>query len=352
MKKKQKTTAEVQAAIFRREHRKSPLRGGVKLTLKKARELALQEFGTAKGIQQEENTLPDYYIMRLGNMRVRIAPDTYGGTGCILIEVRLSGYGRAFQLHDPETLQEDFEAEEQRLRKERREALQDWVGTNGVEACRAEVEKIWNGGVKHRPRRRSPLPFLLLAVAVVGCAFAVAVAAVVPMEADSHGGQDQALPTPTLEEAERDKLDAPAAATPTPTPAPYIPDEAEVEMLARLIWGEARGIPSDMHKAAVVWCALNRVDAEGWPDTVAEVVTQPHQFAGYSPDYPATEEFKAIAADVLIRWEREKREGGEVGRVLPAEYVFFTGDGEVNHFRTEYEGGMFWDWSLKNPYSS
>ena len=64
-----------------------------------------------------------------------------------------------------------------------------------------------------------------------------------------------------------------------------------------------------MHKAAVVWCVLNRVDAEGWPDTVAEVVTQPHQFAGYSPDYPATEEFKAIAADVLIRWEREKREG-------------------------------------------
>ena len=51
-------------------------------------------------------------------------------------------------------------------------------------------------GVKHRPRRRSPLPFLLLAVAVVGCAFAVAVAAVVPMEADSPGGQDQALPTP------------------------------------------------------------------------------------------------------------------------------------------------------------
>lgn len=137
------------------------------------------------------------------------------------------------------------------------------------------------------------------------------------------------LPTPTLEEAERDKLDASTAATLTPTPAPYIPDEAEVEMLARLIWGEARGVPSDMHKAAVVWCVLNRVDTESWPDTVAEVVTQPHQFAGYSPDYPATEEFKAIAADVLIRWEREKREGGEVGRVIPAEYVFFTGDGEL-----------------------
>ena len=71
-------------------------------------------------------------------------------------------------------------------------------------------------GVKHRPHRRSPLPFLLLAVAVVGCAFAVAVATVVPMDADSPGGQDQALPAPTLEKAERDKLDAPTAATPTP----------------------------------------------------------------------------------------------------------------------------------------
>ena len=106
--------------------------------------MALQEFGTAKGLQREEDALPDYYIMRLGNMRVRIAPDTNGGTGCILIEVSLNGYGRAFQLHDPETLQQDFKAEEDRLRKDRREALQDWIDTNGPDVCHAEVEKIWN----------------------------------------------------------------------------------------------------------------------------------------------------------------------------------------------------------------
>ena len=110
--------------------------------------------------------------------------------------------------------------------------------------------------------------------------------------------------------------------------------------------------PSAMEKAAVVWCVLNRVDAAHWPDTVAEVVTQPYQFAGYSPDYPATEELKEIAADVLTRWERERREGGDVGRVLPAEYHFFTGDGERNYFRTEFTGGVFWDWTLPNPYSS
>lgn len=106
-----------------------------------------------------------------------------------------------------------------------------------------------------------------------------------------------------------------------------------------------------MEKAAVVWCVLNRVDADLWPDTLAEVVTQPYQFAGYLPENPATEELKAIAADVLTRWEREKDGGADVGRVLPAEYFYFTGDGVRNYFRTEYKGGTVWDWSLPNPYA-
>ena len=186
-------------------------------------------------------------------------------------------------------------------------------------------------GVKRRQRRRSPLPFLLLAVAVVGCAFAVAVAAVVPMEADSPGGQDQALPAHTLEEAERDKGNAPKADALTPTPDPYIPDEAEVEMLARLIWGEARGVPSDMHKAAVVWCVLNRVDDPRFPDTVLEVLEAPYQFAGYSADYPVLPELATLAADVLIRYHAERDGGTNVGRVLPVEYLYFTGDGRNNH---------------------
>lgn len=163
-------------------------------------------------------------------------------------------------------------------------------------------------------------------------------------------------PLATPPAVERDKLEVyyDEATDPEFTGYPeivhYIPDEAEVEMLARVLWGEARGVPSDMEKAAVVWCVLNRVDADEWPDTVAEVVTQPYQFVGYSLAYPATDELKAIAADVLTRWEREKAAGGDVGRVLPAEYTFFTGDGEHNHFRNAYEGGDFWDWTLTNPY--
>lgn len=206
-------------------------------------------------------------------------------------------------------------------------------------------------GVKRRQRRRSPLPFLLLAVAVVGCAFAVAVAAVVPMEADSPGGQDQALPAHTLEEAERDKGNAPKADALTPTPDPYIPDEAEVEMLARLIWGEARGVPSDTHKAAVVWCVLNRVDDPRFPDTVLEVLEAPYQFAGYSADYPVLPELATLAADVLIRYHAERDGGTNVGRVLPVEYLYFTGDGRNNHFTIGWKDAETWDWCLQNPYN-
>lgn len=198
--------------------------------------------------------------------------------------------------------------------------------------------------VKRQARRnRLSLPFALLAVVVVLSLFGMA--------ATSRSPEAAAPPSSEFTISTNAALitSAPSAAE---TPAPFVPDEAEVEMLARVLWGEARGVPSDMEKAAVVWCVLNRVDAAGWPDTVAEVVTQPFQFVGYSPDYPATEELKRIAADVLTRWERERQEGGDVGRVLPAEYYFFTGDGERNYFRTEFTGGTFWDWTLTNPYSS
>lgn len=196
---------------------------------------------------------------------------------------------------------------------------------------------------RHARRKRFSLPLALLAAVVVLSFFGMA--------ATSRRPQAAALPLPEFTISTDAALitSPPSAAE---TSAAYVPDEAEVEMLARVLWGEARGVPSDMEKAAVVWCVLNRVDAERWPDTVAGVVTEPSQFAGYSPDYPATEELKAIAADVLTRWERERREGGDVGRVLPAEYFFFTGDGERNYFRTEFTGGTFWDWTLPNPYSS
>lgn len=117
-----------------------------------------------------------------------------------------------------------------------------------------------------------------------------------------------------------------------------------------MVWGEARGIPSDTEKAACVWCALNRVDY-GYGNIVM-VVTAPYQFAGYDIDNPIDDEIKALCEDVLTRWYAEKAGETDVGRVLPSDYMWFTGDGEHNYFRNAYEGGQTWDWSLQSPYES
>ncbi len=130
----------------------------------------------------------------------------------------------------------------------------------------------------------------------------------------------------------------------------YIPDAAEVEALAKMLYGEARGIASDMEKAACVWCVLNRVDDPRFPDTVLEVLEAPYQFAGYSADYPVLPELATLAADVLIRYQAERDGETNVGRVLPAEYLYFTGDGRNNHFTIGWKDAETWDWSLQNPY--
>ena len=138
--------------------------------------------------------------------------------------------------------------------------------------------------------------------------------------------------------------------TPAETQEKYIPSEEDVEYIAKTLWGEARGIESDMEKAAVAWCILNRVDCDRWADTVEGVVTQPSQFHGYAEHYPVTDELRAIAEDVLIRWHNEKVTGEVDGRVLPPDYYFFYAIGDRNYFRQEYEDREYWDWSMENPY--
>ena len=49
------------------------------------------------------------------------------------------------------------------------------------------------------------------------------------------------------------------------------------EELARIVYWEARG-ESEMGQLAVANVVLNRVRHENWPDTIAEVIYQKHQF--------------------------------------------------------------------------
>ena len=111
------------------------------------------------------------------------------------------------------------------------------------------------------PRRTSPRPLHRKAVRRLTVSAVIAVLTIAGLLAllmpqsgteekpPSAAGQADALPAPlpTLVMVEEDKPE-------------YIPDTAEVEALAKMLYGEARGIASDTEKAACVWCVLNRVD--------------------------------------------------------------------------------------------
>lgn len=162
------------------------------------------------------------------------------------------------------------------------------------------------------------------------------------------------LVVPTPYHAKATATPAPTQA-PTPTPEPVkderVLDPAEVEYIGRTIWGEADGVKSKAERAAVAWCILNRVDERG--QTIEEVVTAPRQFHGYRPADKwgeCPQRHLDLAADVLARWYAEKDGAEDVGRVLPAAYTFFVGDGKRNHFSIEWQGTDFWDWSLDDPY--
>lgn len=149
---------------------------------------------------------------------------------------------------------------------------------------------------------------------------------------------------------------------PVPVEVTVTPDVSEDQdmpsksamALARTMWGEARGC-STTEQAGVAWCVLNRVSSPEFPDTVEAVCSQRtetvKQFDGYDPDNPLEPELLALAEDVLGRWELEQLGVGSVGRVLPADYLFFEGDGAHNHFRKDYiKTGETWGWTLASPY--
>lgn len=123
--------------------------------------------------------------------------------------------------------------------------------------------------------------------------------------------------------------------------------ETEAIYLARLLYGEYRG-EDKTQQAAVVWCVLNRAD--NWGMDIIEVITAPGQFSGYRASNPVWPELYDMAIDVLTRWTLERKGETGVGRVLPRQYMWFSGNGHVNVYRDAYRGGSVWDWSWESPY--
>ena len=136
--------------------------------------------------------------------------------------------------------------------------------------------------------------------------------------------------------------------------------DADAVALAQMAYGECRGvapltldsksISSEYQQACAMWVALNRYDAGFEGDSIAEIIAAPRQFHGYDPEHPISEELLALTYDVLERWQEEKNGAADVGRVLPAEYLFFVGNGDHNNFTVEYGTGMYYAWTLPDPY--
>lgn len=127
--------------------------------------------------------------------------------------------------------------------------------------------------------------------------------------------------------------------------------ETELDMLAQLVYAEARGVGSEAEQAAVIWCVLNRYDAGYWGDSIPGIIRSHSQFA-YSSRIPVKDNFRDLAQDVLIRWLFEKRGITNVGRVLPNDYYYFAGRSGHNWFRKGYRSNEYWDWSLPDPYEA
>lgn len=127
-------------------------------------------------------------------------------------------------------------------------------------------------------------------------------------------------------------------------------DEEVIDVLCKVVYGEARGCDKTQ-QAAVVWCILNRMDSDKFPNDIVSVVTQKNQFEGYSSKFPVTDEIKWLVLDVLGRYEQEKAGIDNVGRVLPNDYLFFRSSGKgTNLFRQNYKSKTIWDWSWGTPY--
>jgi len=127
--------------------------------------------------------------------------------------------------------------------------------------------------------------------------------------------------------------------------------EQDAAFLAKVAFCEARGVQSKTEIACVMWTILNRCDS-GY-GCIQAVVTAPKQFA-YSYSAPTISgygyDLLALARDVLYRWSKEKNGIADVGRVLPKEYLYFSGDGVHNYFRNRTS--TRWNYSLPSPYEN
>lgn len=129
--------------------------------------------------------------------------------------------------------------------------------------------------------------------------------------------------------------------------------KSDATIIAKIMYGEARGIKSKTEIACIGWCILNRVDA-GMGKNIQSVALAANQFY-YKAGAPTVSDhgydLVALATDVLDRWSREKAGQTNVGRVLPKQYKWYAGDGVHNWFYPSWPCKRAQRWNFKSAQS-
>lgn len=118
-----------------------------------------------------------------------------------------------------------------------------------------------------------------------------------------------------------------------PPEPPYTGDD--IKMLAKMVWGEARGCPVEEQRL-VIWAVIQRVDSDGWADTISEVITQKNQFKAYHADNPVDPEIYTLCVNELTDWWNGAHPPTHELYAPTAPYYYFDGDGTNNWFRKEW----------------
>lgn len=106
----------------------------------------------------------------------------------------------------------------------------------------------------------------------------------------------------------------------------------EAEYVAKVLYGTALD-NSAKGKEFVIWCIINRVESEKYPNSVQEVCQQKDQWMGYSDKNPIMQDLYDIAYNELTDWHN-----GSYRKIGP-DYVFLSWSPASITLRTEFEEG-------------
>lgn len=131
-----------------------------------------------------------------------------------------------------------------------------------------------------------------------------------------------------MDDAHKEEIQALRAEYENFTPEELLKQEGE--FLARMLYAYRNNSERDLRTA--IWCALNRVDSVGYPNSVKEVCQQPSQWMGYSDDNPILNNLYEIAIKELETWHSGYRPVG-------TEYVYMNWSAKQITLRDTWEKG-------------